>query len=339
VALIGVGAALGRTKESNPAAALGKPSGEPATGAPDSKGLRVIKTFTRRDCSLAPWLISDRLGYFQEEGVRLVFTGEIQAPQQVPSIIKGDNDTTDLHPNSLAVAIAGGAKLRGVVRAGVEPDDSLDPSFRHMWWFVNPKKHPSVKSFADLRDIPGTLKFSLLSPSMCSDFLANRILDRYGIPRDKVEWVTMPDVQAIQALKQGHTDVGGVHPPFYRGMGEAGQRKIADSLEADLAPEVAGLGFYFFTEKFIAENPEAVQGFVRAINKGQAWINANPERARVWTEEAVGIPISANHYYSSELVIRDEQSDPWLEDLERQGVIPKGKVKSSDLVVHDFVDS
>jgi ABC-type nitrate/sulfonate/bicarbonate transport system substrate-binding protein len=340
VAFIVVGGIIGRTKETKPSETFTSSSGdEAAATAPDGRELKVVKTYTRRDCALAPWLVTDKLGYFAEEGVRMVFTGEIQPPQRVPSILNGNNDTADLHPNALAVAIAGGAKLKGVVRAGIEPDDSLDPGFRHMWWFVNPEKYPNVKSFADLKDIPGPLKFSLIATSSCSDFLANQILDHYGIPRDKIEWVTMPDVQAIQALKQGHVDVGGVHPPFYKGMLDAGQLKIADTLEAGLGDEVAGLGFYFFTEDFIAKNPEAVRGFVRAINKGQAWINANPEQARSWTEEAIGLPISANHYYSEELVIKDEQVTPWLEDLESHGVIPKGKLKISDIVIHDFVDS
>ncbi|MDR2198021.1 MAG: ABC transporter substrate-binding protein [Deltaproteobacteria bacterium] len=341
--LIITGAFLGRTRESVPSESFNTPaasSSAPADArAADGSELKVVKTYSRRDCALAPWLITDKLGFFRDEGVKLVFTGEIQPPQKVPSILNGDNDVDDLHPNGLAVAIAGGAKLKGVARAGVEPDDSLSPEFRHMWWFVNPEKYPNVKSFADLKDVPGTLKFSIISTSSCSDFLANKILDKYGIPRDKVEWVTMPDVQAIQALKQGHTDVGGVHPPFYKGMNDAGMIKVADSLEAGLDPEVAGLGFYFFTEKFISENPEAVRGFARAINRGQKWINDNPEQARIWTEEAIGLPVSANHYYSEQLVIKDEQINPWLEDMENQGLIPKGKLKPSDLVLHDFVDS
>ncbi|MDR2404869.1 MAG: ABC transporter substrate-binding protein [Deltaproteobacteria bacterium] len=338
LALIIAGAIKGRTRESKPSETF-TPAASSKGVSPNGEQLKVIKTYTRRDCALAPWLVTDKLGYFADEGVQLVFTGEIQPPQRVPSILNGNNNTADLHPNALAVAINGGAKLKGVVRAGIEPDETLDPAFRHMWWFVNPEKYPNVKSFADLKDIPGTLKFSVIATSSCSDFLANRILDKYGIPRDKVEWVTMPDVQAIQALKQGHTDVGGVHPPFYKGMLDAGQLKVADSLDANLNNEVAGLGFYFFTEEFIAENPEAVAGFVKAINKGQKWINENPEQARIWTEEAIGIPVSANHYYSQELVIKDDQITPWLEDLENQGVIPKGKLTTSDLVVHDFVDS
>ncbi|MDR1658108.1 MAG: ABC transporter substrate-binding protein [Deltaproteobacteria bacterium] len=343
VVLIVVGAFLGRTKDTSPSENLSANAGQKAApsasqpSAPNSEPeLKVIKTFSRKDCSLAPWLITDKLGYFKEEGIKLVFTGELQPPQRVPSIINGDNDVTSLHPNALAVAINGGAPFKGVVRADIEPADDIDPTFRHMWWFVNPEKYPNVKSFADLKDIPGTLKFSIINTSSCSDFLANRILDHYGVPRDKVEWVMMPDVQAIQALKQGLTDVGGVHPPFYKGMLEANNLKIADSLEAGLDPQVAGLNFYVFTEEFIKNNHETVKGFARAIARGQKYINENPEQARLWTQEVIGVPVSANHYYATDLQIIDNQIIPWLEDLEEHDVIPKGKLKPSDLVVHDF---
>ncbi|MDR2611873.1 MAG: ABC transporter substrate-binding protein [Deltaproteobacteria bacterium] len=342
VALIAIGAVAGRTRETKPAETFGTGdspaarAGDTSGLAPDGSELKVVRTYTRRDCGLAPWLVTDKLGYFAEEGVRLVFTGEVQPPQRVPSILSGTNDTADLHPNALAVAINGGAKFKGVARSGVEPPEEFDPGLRHMWWFVNPEKYPGVKSFADLRDIPGTLKFSIIATNSCSDFLANLILDHYGIPRDKVEWVNMPDVQAIQALKQGLTDVGGVHPPFYKGMLDAGQVKVADTSETGLEPQVAGLGFYFFTEDFIASNPEAVRGFVRAMTRGQKWINENQEQARVWTEEAIGVPVSANHYYSDTLGIVDEQVTPWLRDLEDSGVVPRGKLKISDIVTHEF---
>jgi ABC-type nitrate/sulfonate/bicarbonate transport system substrate-binding protein len=349
VALIAYGAVKGSVKETTPSASFGSPLlekddtiasslGVTPTGVAHNKELKVVKTWTKRDCSLAPWLITDKLGYFKEEGIQLLFTGDIQPPQFVPSILSGHNDVGTFHPNAAAVAINGGAKIKGVSRAGVEPDNSLDPTFRHMWWFVNPEKHPNVKSFADLKDIPGTIKFSVISVPNCSDFLANLILDNYGVPRDKIEWVIMPDVQAVQALKQGLTDVGGVHPPFYKGMLDAGQLKIADSQEANLPPEAAGLTYYFFTEEFIKNNPENVRGFTRAMARGQKWINENPEEARIWTEQAIGIPVSANHYYTTNLKIEPQLVNPWIKDLEEQGVIPKGKLTAADLVVHDFED-
>jgi ABC-type nitrate/sulfonate/bicarbonate transport system substrate-binding protein len=338
--LVGFGAFHGRTKETVPSRSFEGQQDDRALASEVEGGgqaplvLQEVRTWTRRDCSLAPWLITDKLGYFEDEGIKLVFTGELQPPQQVPSIIKGDNDVSSAHPNILAVTINGGANFKGVARGDVEPAPELDESFRHMWWFVNPKKYPNVKSFADLKNIEGTLKFSIISTTQCSDFLAYKIFDHYGIPRDKIEWVTMPDVQAIQALTQELTDVGGVHPPFYKGMEEAGNVKIGDSLDANLDGETAGLTYYYFNEKFIDEHPETVRGFIRAIGKGQRFINANPEQARLWTQEAIGIPVSANHYYAEDLRVKDHEADPWIEELENQGVIPKGKIKSSDIVSH-----
>jgi hypothetical protein len=125
LALIAYGAVQGRTKQSKPSETFGKggsalsaneaaKGGKGSSGNMTDDGLRIIKTYTRRDCTLAPWPITDKLGYFEEEGVKLVFTGELQPPQRAPSVLNGDNDTADLHPNALAVAIAGGAPLKGV---------------------------------------------------------------------------------------------------------------------------------------------------------------------------------------------------------------------------------
>ncbi len=308
--------------------------GTRAQAAPQ-KELFVIKTPTLKNCGLAPWLVTDRLGYFAEEGIKMQYTGETQPALVIPSILRGDNDVSGAHPNSLAVAKAGGARITGVVRGGIDPAPSIDPKFRHMWWFVNPAKYPNVKSFADLKKIPGKIKFSTITKNQCSDFLANRILEKHGIPRDKVEWVTMPDVQAIQALRQGLVDVGGVHPPFYKGMQDAKAVKIADSTEAGLGP-AAGVGYYYFTDDFIKKHPKEVAGFVRAIKRGQRWANANPEKTAKWVEEVIGVPVTGNHYYAEDATIIEAQNDAWIKDLEDHKVIPKGKVTSASLITHQF---
>jgi ABC-type nitrate/sulfonate/bicarbonate transport system substrate-binding protein len=303
--------------------------------ATPQKELFVIKTPTLKNCGLAPWLVTDRLGYFTEEGIKIQYTGETQPALVIPSILRGDNDVSAAHPNSLAVAKAGGAKITGVVRGGIDPAPSVDPKYRHMWWFVNPAKYPNVKSFADLKKIPGKIKFSLITKNQCSDFLANRMLDKYGIPRDKIEWVTMPDIQAIQALRQGLVDVSGVHPPFYKGMQDARAAKIADSTDAGLGP-AAGVGYYYFTDDFIKKNPKAVAGFVRAIKRGQRWANANPAKTAKWVEEVIGVPVTGNHYYAEDATIIESQNDAWIKDLEDHRVIPKGKVTSANLITHQF---
>jgi ABC-type nitrate/sulfonate/bicarbonate transport system substrate-binding protein len=316
-------------------AVIGAIAGMQSVQAAPKKELVEIKTWTRKDCSLAPWLVTEKLGFFAEEGVKLVYTGETQPALQIPSLIRGNNDVGSGHPNQYGIAIAGGAKLKAVVRGGIEPAPSVDPKFRHMWWFINPHKHPNVKSFADLKNLPGKIKVSTITKNICADFETKLLAQKYGVPVDKIEWVTMPDIQAIQALKQGLVDISPVHPPFYKGMNDSGAIKVADSTDTGLGTS-AGLSFYWFNEDFIKQHPQAVAGFVRAIKKGQRWANAHPEQTAKWTEEAIGVPVNGNHYYAEDATIVEKEIDPWIKGVEDAGVVPKGKITSASIITHQF---
>ena len=294
-------------------------------------GLIPIRTVSQTACGSTPWVVADLKGFFKEEGLKIVYTGDTQANQIIPSILNGNNDVSNAHPNSLAVAIAGGAKIKGVVTAGIDPTPDKDPKLRHMNWYINPKVSPGIKSFADLNSLQGQVKFSIITNNQCSDFLANNIADHNKVPRDKIEWVTMPDVQAVQALKQGLVTVSGVHPPYYKSMEEAGMLKIADSLDAGFGVG-GGIGYYYFTTDYIEKNPENVKKFARAIVKAQKWANDNPEEARKMTEDWIKVPVNATHYYAAGLDNAPELVLPWIQDLENSGVIPKGKVTASDLL-------
>jgi len=317
------------------AATAGTMYGVKAVTAAPKKALFEIKTWTRKDCSLAPWLVTEKLGYFAEEGIKLVYTGETQGPLQIPSIVRGNNDVGSGHANQYGAAIAGGAPLTAVVRDGIEPVHNYDPRFRHMWWFVNPTKTPGIKTFADLKNIPGKIKITTLNKGTCTELLNQKLSEKYGIPKDKFEWVTMPDVQAIQALKQGLIHVSSVHPPFYKGMQDAGALKIADSSDAGLGSS-AGLSFFWFRNDFIKQHPREVAGFVRAIKKGERWANAHPEQAAKWTEEAIGVPVTGNHYYAEDATIVEKEIDPWIKFLEDKGIAPKGKITAASIVTHQF---
>jgi len=303
--------------------------------ATQQKDLFEIRTWSRKDCSLTPWLVADKLGYFTEEGLKIVYTGETQPALQVPSILRGNNDVGGGHPNTLAVANSVGAKLVAVMESIVEPAPAYDPKFRHMWWFVNPAKHPGVKKFSDLKKLPGKIKFATINQNICADFLGNLLADKYGIPRDKIEWVSMPDIQAVQALKQGLIDVGGVHPPFYKAMQDARQQKIADSTETGLGSS-AGLTYYWFTASYVKKHPKEVAGFVRAIKRAQRWANTHPDQAAKWVEEAIGVPVTGNHYYKEDAIIVEKEIEPWLKYLEETRIVAKGKVSIPTLVTHQF---
>ncbi len=308
---------------------------KPTTGVDAAKAgtesLYPLKTWSRKDCSSTPWAVGVVKGFFKEEGLEIVFTGDTQSAQQIPSLLNGNNDIYNGHPNTLAVAIAAGAKIKGVVKNGIDPLPDQDPKLRHMNWYVNPEVTPGIRNFADLNKLQDKVKFSIITNNTCADFLANNIADHQGFGRDKIEWVTMPDIQAVQALKKGLVTVSAVHPPFYKSMEDAGMVKIADSLDAKVG-QAGGIGYYAFTTDYIEKHPEEVKKFARAIVKAQKYANEHPDEARKITEEWIKVPVNATHYYAGDADVSAAMVEPWIKDLEEAGVIPKGKITPADLV-------
>jgi ABC-type nitrate/sulfonate/bicarbonate transport system substrate-binding protein len=304
-----------------------------------NSALFAIRTPARKDCGVTPYTIADRLGFLAEEGLRIQWTRQTQPSLLIPSIVRGDIDVSEFPPNTLAVAKAGEAPITGVAEAGIEPEDSsIDPKYRSVWWFINPERLPNVKSFADVgRSVTNRkIKFTTSNPNIDgSDFESKLLASSYRIPINHIEWVSIPDVQAIEALKLGHVDVSAVHSHFYVEMEKAGARKIADSLETGLG-RAAGITYWTFHDRFIKEHPDKAAAWVRALRRAQAWANSNPEGARKFTAEAIGQPVTGNQYYSESKGVDGELAARWLNDLVQSGLIPAGKVTTRNLVTQQI---
>lgn len=331
-----IGAQFGKTKYSSPSDSL-ETSGS-ADSSTNDDGLFPIKTATRKDCTLAPFLVADTKGFFKEEGLKLVFTGELSNDAVTPSILSGDNDVADTHPNALALKVYGGSKIKAVGRSIIEPGPEVDPKLRHMRFYVNKDAVAAgVKTWNDLTNYKGNEKLKSAGyNNTCEDFIPNKISDAKGVSRDKFEWITFEeDLQKIQALKLGQVDIIGVHPPFFDAAEEAGLTQIADSSDAGLG-EATGVYLYYFSDSFIEKNSDKVAAFVRAMTKAQKWANANVEETAKLTSQFIGTEVKGNHYYSETTEINEETIKPWIEDLENTGAIPKESIKVNDIITHKF---
>jgi ABC-type nitrate/sulfonate/bicarbonate transport system substrate-binding protein len=297
-------------------------------------GLTPIKTWSRTDCTTAPFLIADKLGFFKEQGLQIIYTGDTQPPLRIASIINGNNDVGSAHPNTLAIARAGGAKVRGVVRSIVEPPANItDIHLQHMWWVTN--KTGSYKTLNDIKNSKRKVKFGTLLRNACIDYLTDKLIARYQIPKDKVEWVVMPDLEQVLALKRNLIDVATPHPTFYKAIEDTGIANILITSRA-IGGESAGTYLYYFSDDFIAKHPEEIKRFVIAIKKAERWINNNKEQTQKWVSEDLGVPVSANHYYSTDARIDDKQIQEWIDGSEASGALEKGRIKVSDIITHQF---
>jgi ABC-type nitrate/sulfonate/bicarbonate transport system substrate-binding protein len=311
---------------------------EQVADSEENANLFPIKTSIRYDCTLAPYLVADKLGYFKDEGLELTWTGELPSSEYITGVLSGEIDFADAHPNELAVQIYGGAKIHAVGRSIIEPDASVDPRLRHMRYYVTQEAYDAgVKTIADLSGYKSdeTLK-SAGWENTCETFILNAALDAKGVDRAKLEWIHFDgDVAKIQALKLKQIDIIGVHPPFFDAAVEAGLVLIGDSSDAGLG-EATGVYLYYFSDKFIDEHTDEVAGFVRAMTKAQQWANANLEQTAVWTGEFIKQEVKGNHFYSETTEIDEATILPWIEDLENSGTIPAGAIKVTDIITHRF---
>lgn len=303
--------------------------------------LQVLKTWSRKDCTAAPIIVADKLGYFKEQGLKIQYTGDTQPAQRLPSVLNGNNDFGDAHPNNLAIASEGGAKIKGVTRSIVEPPDSVtDTHLQHMWWISN--KNGSIKTLADINKYPGKVKVGTNSRNSCVDFLSDILFAKNNISLDKIEWVQMPDIEQVLSLKKELIQIAVVHPPFYKSIEDSGIGNILTT-SRPIAGENGGTYLYYFSDKFIKQHPDEVAKFVVAIKKAERYINKSvpdeKERAKVnkWVADAIGVPVSANHYYADDGVIKDKDIQQWIDGSKTSGALPENaKVKVSDVVTHQF---
>ncbi|NGM81389.1 ABC transporter substrate-binding protein [Paenibacillus sp. 7124] len=337
---IGVGSYLGQTKKGigiQGAAGLSHLKDAGFDPAKSGKKVYTIKTDTKVNCSSTPWVIAEKKGFFAEEGINVEYTGELTQAQVLPSILNGTNDVSTTHVNNVATYIAGGAKIKGVAIGGVEPKPDVDEKYHHMKFYVSPKA--GVSSLEELVKKKKGEKITINGtvPS-CTTFIATNAFDHLGFSRDQIKFVAFEsDTAALQANQQGNIDIVGVHPPFYKLAKESGLIEVFDTADTGLG-EAAGTTFYYFTDQFIKDNPEAVQGFVNAVKKAQAWIvnPAHEEEAIKLTGDYIGQPVNAVHYYYTGKGFQDKLIQPWIDDLVVSGALKKDQLKVDDLITTQF---
>jgi ABC-type nitrate/sulfonate/bicarbonate transport system substrate-binding protein len=301
----------------------------------DGNEVYQIKTWSRSDCTDAPFIVAEQKGFFTEEGIEIIYTGETQPPQRIASILNGDNDVGTAHPNTLAIAREGGAPIRGVARSIIEPPDEIeDIHLQHMWW-VSDKNGP-IQKLENINTLGRKVKVQLLLRNACIDFLTDIVLERYNISKDNIEYITMPDIEGVLALKNGLIDIATPHPTFFKAVEDTGIANILIT-SREIAGENAGTYLYYFADEFIKNNPEPIRRFVRAIKKAERWANDNPEQTAKWTEEAIGVPVQANHWYARNAVIDDAQIQVWIDGSIASGALSADtKVRVGDIITHDF---
>lgn len=91
---------------------------------------------------------------------------------------------------------------------------------------------------------------------------------------DKVTYLEVPFPQMTDAIKSGQIDAGLLVDPFMSAGIQAGTLELV-GWPFHTVQKGMSISHYATTDKFLQSNPKAVSAFVRGLDKGIDWMNAN----------------------------------------------------------------
>ena len=302
--------------------------GNQKQAAPAAKGAaaaEVVEFNYPKNPSFDLVYIADKLGYWEGSGVKPHYVGKVASPQIVPSVATGAIDFGSRHVPLAIAAIAGGSDIK-FISAGTQ----TTPKYPHMKYFVR-----ADSDIHSIKDLVGK-KIGVNSFGACSEYVTKKYLKDNGL-EDKVKLVVIANNQLEQSLRQGLIDVAIIHPPD---SGRAENSKELRRLwsDYDIDGGVSGMAGYSVNGKFLRAHPQAVKAIVGVLAKTANWVNANPDEARkiVAQELKMDINLVEGYSYYPNQIIKDEAVRYWVERLEAEEKIEKGKWKATDFYSNEY---
>ena len=227
-----------------------------------------------------PLTLTERLGYFKEQGLNVVITDFGGGAKSLQSLIGGSADVvTGAYEHTIRMQ-AKGQDIAAVLELGRFPGIVLG---------VRKDKAAQVKSFKDLKGF----KIGVTAPGSSTNFFVNALIAREGLKADDVAIIGVgTGLSAVAAMKKGELDAMSNLDPVMTKLEQDGDIVVlADSRTEEGNMKLFGgnnpAAVVYLKRDFIAKNPVTTQAIVNAFYKTTKWLEkATPEEvAKVVPEE------------------------------------------------------
>lgn len=166
----------------------------------------------------APFFIAQEEGYFAEQGLAVEMVRLTNNMGALPALITGDVDVISsiIYP-SLFNAIRAGSKVRLVADRGhVGPGECS-------WYSFIVRKSLAESTDLDRGDWLRGARYALNGPSSPHAYLADRLLNTYGLSLQDIETVGIPVTARISAFESGAIDFTLANEPWIVNSIDSGQ--------------------------------------------------------------------------------------------------------------------
>ena len=281
------------------AAALLTGAALPATAEEEAAHREVTLNEVAHSIFYAPQYAAIELGYFEEEGIDLILVNGFGADKTMTALLSGEADIGFMGSEASIYTYSGGA--------ADAPVNFAQLTQRAGNFLVAREELPDFQ-WTDLigQDVLGGRKGGM--PEMVFEY----ILMENGIDPSQVNINQSIDFGSTAAAFSGGQGTFTVEfEPSATALEQEGVGYVVASLGTDsgYVPYTA----YCAKESFLQENPELIQGFVNALQKGMDFVNTH-------TPEEIAAVIAPQFPETDEetittIVTRYYEQDTWKEDL------------------------
>ncbi|MFF0543693.1 ABC transporter substrate-binding protein [Nocardia thailandica] len=306
------------------------------SSAPTSADGKTVLRYQGTTGQVQFWELADELGYFSK--VKLQWESDTTSgPASIQAAATKQTEFGGAFNGAVVKLAAGGAQVRSVISYYGSDDKTFNG------YFVR-----EDSGITKGRDLIGK-KVGVNTLGAHHEFLTREWLHQQGLSEDEikqVQLIVVPPVNTEEALRSGQIDVAALGGVFREtAVGRGGIRPLFT--DRDIFGQ-ASYGSLLFRTDFIERNGDAVKDFVQGTARAIRWTQITPrdevvakyaqiigKRGRnentklldYWRSS--GIPVAGG-------VIADKEVQVWIDWLERNGELPKGKLKAADLYTNEY---
>jgi len=210
-----------------------------------------------------PMYVAQSQGYFAEEDLQVEFVPAASAAERDQLMQAGQID--GMINDLVAVLLYNRDQIQIVVVRFARTASTEDPNYR-----ILASGQSGITSVDGLRGVPIGV-----SEGTVIEYVTDRLLQAEGLTPEEIEIVAVPKIpDRLALLESGEIQAATLPDPLSSLALQSGATLIID----DTAHPEFGTSVLSFRKEIANQNPEALRGFLRALEKATAEVNADPGR-------------------------------------------------------------
>jgi NitT/TauT family transport system substrate-binding protein len=248
-------------------------------GAEEQQEITKVKVGVLPISNVAPLYLGVEKGFFREEGLEIEPAVAQSGNEIVTAMVSGD-----LQFAFLGYVPAMSAATRGLPLKLIANADNGAETAKDEWTVIMVEKGSSIRTPDELAG--KTIAVNALKG--VGEVVIKAALEKRGVDPNSIKLLEVPFPEMPAALERGRVDAIWAPEPFLSSVLGRGGREIEAPLTT-LGKRFPN-GTYATTEQYLGSNGDAVERFVRAINRSLEYATQNPDEARATIPTFTQIP-------------------------------------------------